>query len=106
MQQTLSALRKRVGILYGEDIPLERAALVDWCATRFETWGKSAGMEVFKEEERDGRFTMMLGGKVIVIDMEFAVDRSDVQGLALKVVNIKTNFAGPNHGRTTLRVSW
>lgn len=53
-------------------------------------------MEVFKEEERGGRITMMLGGKVVVVDTELAVDRSDVQNPVLSVTAVKTSFAVPN----------
>ena len=61
----MDILRERLGIVYGEDIPLERTALVDWCISRFEAWGTSAGMEAFREEERNGHVTLILGGKVI-----------------------------------------
>ncbi|KAI0697255.1 hypothetical protein BC835DRAFT_1270685 [Cytidiella melzeri] len=96
VQQTVTALRKRVNIVYGEDIPPEKSALIGWCTARVETWGRSAGMEAFKEEERDGRITIMLGGKVIVIDMELSVNRLDVQRPVLSVTSVKTSFAVPN----------
>lgn len=91
----MSAIRKRVDVLFGEDVPLDRDALVNWCSARFQAWGKAAGMEAFAEEERDGRITMMLGGKVIVIDVELAVDRSNPLSPELAVTGIKTSFAVP-----------
>jgi hypothetical protein len=103
VQQTLAVLRKRLGILYGEDIPMDKPALVDWGTARVELWGKSAGMEVFKEE-RDGRITITLGGKVTVIDIELAVDRKDIQNPVLNVTSVKTSFAVPN-GTSTANTS-
>ncbi|KAI0342145.1 hypothetical protein BDW22DRAFT_1407766 [Trametopsis cervina] len=96
VKQMTATLRKRMDVSYGEDIPLETDALSDWCTARFETWGKLAGMEAFKEEQRDGRITIMLGGKVIVIDMEFTVERLNASLPLLKVTNVKTSFAVPN----------
>ena len=96
VQQTVAALRKRSGILYGEDMPLEKTELVDWCTNRILEWGKSAGMEAFKDEESGGHITIVLGGKVIVIDMGIMVDRSDTQRPLISVANVKTSFAVPN----------
>ncbi len=96
VQQTVAALRKRAGIVYGEDIPLERSELIDWSTNRILAWGKSAGMEAFKDEESDGRITIVLGGKVIVIDMSITVDRSDSQNTSFNVTSVKTSFAVPN----------
>lgn len=94
--QTAKSLRKRIGVLYGEDIPFDKDALVNWCTARFEAWGTAAGMEVFKEDGGDGRITIMLGGKVIVIDMELAVDRSNQSEPTVTVASVKTSFAVPN----------
>jgi hypothetical protein len=91
-------MRKRANIIYGEDIPLERAELLDWCISRFEAWGVSVGMEAFREEERDGHITLILGGKVIVIDMSFAIDRSIPLLPRFSVTSVKTSYAVPNGG--------
>ncbi|TFY58921.1 hypothetical protein EVJ58_g6110 [Rhodofomes roseus] len=96
VRTTLDALRKRAGITYGEDVPLDRASVVDWCVSRLEAWGTSAGMETFREEEREGRVTVVLGGKVLVIDIDLAVDRADPERPAVSVANVKTSYAIPN----------
>ena len=95
MLKTAEILRKRLGIIYGEDIPLDRPQLVDWCISRFEAWGSSAGMEAFREEERDGRVTLTLGGKVIVVDINLSIDRQDPQSPRLSVISVKTSYAVP-----------
>lgn len=92
----MDILRQRLGTIYGEDIPLDRTVLVDWCISRFEAWGTSAGMEAFREEERDGHVTLILGGKVIVVDMNLAIDRSDARSPRLSVSGVKTSYAVPN----------
>ena len=93
---TLETLRKRSGITYGEDIPLDRATIVDWALSPLEAWGASAGMEAFKEEERNGRMTVMLGGKVLVIDVDLAIDRTDPEKPTVSVAAVKTSYAIPN----------
>lgn len=92
----MDMLRKRAGIVYGEDIPLERAALFTWFVSRLETWGTSAGMESFKEDEIDGRMTMMLGGKVIVIDIDISIDRTNPNSPVIRLNSVKTSYAVPN----------
>lgn len=90
VQRLVSALRSRHGIQYGEDVPFDRDALVDWCIARIEAWGKSVGMEMFKEEERAGKTTVVLGGKVLVVDIYF-----DVQRPRIDVASVKTSYAVP-----------
>ncbi|KZT65973.1 hypothetical protein DAEQUDRAFT_675902 [Daedalea quercina L-15889] len=96
VRTTLDALRKRAGITYGEDIPLDHASIVEWCVSRLESWGTSAGMEAFKEEEREGRMTVVLGGKVLVIDVDLAINRVDPDRPIVNVANVKTSYAIPN----------
>lgn len=93
MRKSMDIMRKRHRILYGEDIPLDRTRLLDWCISRFEAWGTSAGMEAFKEEQREGHITLILGGKVIVVDMDLAADRSDPFSPRLSVTGVKTSYA-------------
>ncbi|TDL26215.1 hypothetical protein BD410DRAFT_784285 [Rickenella mellea] len=90
--QRIDALRKRRVATYGEDIPLDRAEIVDWCISRLEHWGKSAGMEIFKEEHV-GRMTVVLGGKVLVVDIDFMIDRSTPSLPRIDVANVKTSHA-------------
>ncbi|KAI0071781.1 hypothetical protein K474DRAFT_1668625 [Panus rudis PR-1116 ss-1] len=96
LHHTVTELRTRKGIEYGEDIPFDRTAMVDWCVSRVESWASSAGMETFKEEERNGRMTVVLGGKVLVVDIDFSVDRSDPQSPVFGVSGVKTSYAVPN----------
>ncbi|KIP08390.1 hypothetical protein PHLGIDRAFT_104329 [Phlebiopsis gigantea 11061_1 CR5-6] len=103
--KTTDILRRRLGIIYGEDIPHDNTQLVSWCISRFEAWGTSAGMEAFREEEHDGHITLTLGGKVIVVDMNLAIDRTDAQKSRLSVTGVKTSFAVPG-GATGSTTQW
>ncbi|RDB24907.1 hypothetical protein Hypma_008046 [Hypsizygus marmoreus] len=96
IHQITDALRKRSGSSYGEDIPLDRAALVDWCISRVEAWGTSAGMETFKDEGREGGICLVLGGKVLVVDVDFSIDRTDPLKPILQVFSVKTSYANSN----------
>ncbi|EED83025.1 predicted protein [Postia placenta Mad-698-R] len=76
------------------------------CGTYYytlEAWGTSAQMETFREEEREGRMTVVLGGKVLVIDVELSVNRSDPDCPMVTVAGLKTSYAIPNtaSGSTT-----
>ncbi|KAI0806901.1 hypothetical protein C8Q74DRAFT_1312897 [Fomes fomentarius] len=95
-QHVIHSLRKRIGITFGEDIPLEKPRIAEWFLQRLLFWGKSAGMEVFNEPERDGRTTVVLGGKVLVIDIDFAVDHTDPENPIIDVATLKTAYAIPN----------
>lgn len=55
-------------------------------------------METFKEDlEREGRMTFVLGGKVLVIDIELSVDRTLLLGPPRITLNsLKTSYAVPN----------
>ncbi|KAK0504986.1 hypothetical protein EDD18DRAFT_320630 [Armillaria luteobubalina] len=92
VHQIVDALKKRTGVKYGEDIPLDRAALVDWCISRFEAWGTSVGMETFKDEIGEETVSLVLGGKVLVVDVEFSVNRLSPLP-SIKVMNVKTSYA-------------
>lgn len=55
-------------------------------------------MEFFKEEEdKNGRMTIMLGGKVLVIDVDLAIQRNAASSATrrISVTNIKTSHALP-----------
>jgi hypothetical protein len=94
-------LKAQVGVSYGEDIPLDRNLIVDWCISRLEAWGSSVGMEAFKEEERQGKMTVVLGGKVLVMDVDFNIDRSDPSNPKLNIEGLKTSYASPSGGAST-----
>lgn len=89
VRQILLSARDRPEIAYGEDIPPDKNALADWCIARICSWGTTVGMEAFPEAESDGRRTLILGGKVLVLDVEIAV-RPHVD-----IVGVRTSFAVP-----------
>jgi hypothetical protein len=97
MQQTIEALNRQSTVGYGEDMPLEASLLVHWCISRFEAWGVAAGMETFKDQETPGVISLILGGKVLVVDVEFAVDA--VQQI-LSITSVKTSYAIPDSTNT------
>ena len=99
IRQTVETLRKRVGILYGEDIPLDRNLLVLWFISKLEAWGTDAGMEAFKEDEHDGKITIMLGGKVIVVDITVAVNRTEPDWPKMSLASVKTSYAIPGQAQ-------
>ncbi|KAI0789099.1 hypothetical protein C8Q75DRAFT_718813 [Abortiporus biennis] len=101
MRQTARALRERTDIIYGENIPLDRSQLVDWAVSRLEIFATSAGMETFREDEREGHMTVVFGGKILVIDIDFLVDRSMPLLPSLGVAAVKTSYAVPNAAAAT-----
>ncbi|EIW60768.1 uncharacterized protein TRAVEDRAFT_71063 [Trametes versicolor FP-101664 SS1] len=101
VRYVVSSLRKRVGITFGEDIPLERTQLPEWFLKRLLEWGTSAGMEAFNDPERDGHSTVVLGGKVLVVDIVFSVDRTDPIRPIVCVTTCKTSYAIPNSTATS-----
>lgn len=98
IRQTVDALRSRSGTSYGENVPLDRSALMDWIVSRLESWGTSVGMETFKDDlMRDGEWTVVLGGKLLVLDIDFSSGpTSDVKGPRIEVDRLKTSYAVPN----------
>ncbi|KAI1784243.1 hypothetical protein LXA43DRAFT_1101647 [Ganoderma leucocontextum] len=96
VRHVVNTLRKRVGIMFGEDIPLERSLLIEWFLKRLIEWGTSVGMETFNEPEQNGRTSVVLGGKVLVVDIDFAIDRTDPAKPTIDVATLKTAYAIPN----------
>ena len=88
-------MRKEIGVRYSADVPMDQVDVVDWCVSQLEECGKKAGMETFKEAETNGKITLILGGKVLVVDIELAVDRSDEERPKLSVIALKTSYASP-----------
>ena len=95
MKQTAEALRRREGSTYGEDIPLDRTAIPEWFVTRLKSWAGAAGMETF-QEQRGGHMTVVLGGKILVIDIDLQVNRAIPDNPILAISALKTSFAVPN----------
>lgn len=83
------------GALYEEPIPLDRDYIPEWCMSRIETWGSKAGMESFTEDKKDGRVTMVLGGKVLVIDVELIIQHTPSPP-RIELTSIKTSHALPS----------
>jgi hypothetical protein len=94
-------LRTEIGARYSADVPMDQVDVVDWCVSQLEECGKKAGMETFKEAETKGKITLTLGGKVLVVDIELAVDRSDEERPTLSVISLKTSYASLVSGATT-----
>ena len=80
---------------------MDQVDVVDWCVSQLQECGQKAGMETFKEAETDGKITLILGGKVLVMDIELFVDRSDEENPRLSVIALKTSYASPISGATT-----
>lgn len=92
IRQTILALRTRPGTSYGEDVPVIRTALMDWAVSRLESWAKSLGMETFKDNNMgDGEWTIVLGGKVLVLDIYFS------NKLRIDIEKLKTSYAIPGN---------
>ncbi|KAK1229192.1 hypothetical protein PQX77_007764 [Marasmius sp. AFHP31] len=89
VQQTLNALRKRSTTQYGEDIPLNRADVIDWCISRLIEWGEKVGMQAY-DEKKEGGTLLVFAGKVLVIDCDLAISRDDPN---VHVVGVKTTYA-------------
>ena len=53
-------------------------------------------METFNDPEQNGRTSVVLGGKVLVVDIDFAVDRADPAKPTIDVATLKTAYAIPN----------
>lgn len=72
---------------------------MDWVVSRLESWGTSVGMETFKDNlMRDGDWTVVLGGKVLVLDIDFSFDRVlDPKKPRIGVERLKTSYAAPNN---------
>ncbi|GJE95512.1 hypothetical protein PsYK624_116970 [Phanerochaete sordida] len=98
IRKTTDILRRRAGILYGEDVPLDRAARAGWCLDRLAAWATAAGMQAFREEHA-GHVTLTLAGRVVVVDTTLALDAA----ARMRVTGVKTSYAvrGGADGATT-----
>ena len=88
--------------IHGEPIPLERARIAEWCISRIEHLGRKSGMEAFKDGDvSDGKLTIVLGGKELVIDIDLAINH---QGSIsrVEIANVKTSHALVGHSENTL----
>ncbi|TFY74484.1 hypothetical protein EWM64_g9528 [Hericium alpestre] len=62
----------------------------DWVINRIIAYGTAVGMEAFAEGEVPGHRNLVLGGKVLVVDVEFAVAPT------VDVIGVRTSYAVPN----------
>jgi hypothetical protein len=62
-------------------------------------------MEPFKEAETDGKVTLVRGGKVLVVDLELAMDRNDESHPTLSVIALKNSYTSPTGGAATTKGS-
>ncbi|TFK44542.1 hypothetical protein BDQ12DRAFT_673182 [Crucibulum laeve] len=91
------SLHKRAGVVYGESIPLDPTLIPEWCISRLEAWGKLAGMETFKDDSKEGVMTVMLAGKVLVVDVDFSFQRETPDKPTVRVASVKTSYAISNN---------
>ncbi|KAG5725899.1 hypothetical protein E4T56_gene5116 [Termitomyces sp. T112] len=89
----IDTLRNQPRARYGENIPLDPAVLPDWCIGRLESWGTTAGMETFKDEGRQGGTSVVLGGKVVVVDVDFSLNKTELDRPRIMVSSVKTSYA-------------
>lgn len=89
----IDALSARTGIHYGENLPLISNTLPQWCIEQLAAWGTSVGMETFTDDSREGGSTVVMGGKVLVIDVDFVIERDNPLKPRLQVANVKTSNA-------------
>ena len=94
-------MQKEIGVRYSADVPMDQVDVPDWCVSQLQECGKKAGMEAFKDAGANGKITLILGGKVLVVDIELAVDRSDEEHPKLSVISLKTSYASPVTGATS-----
>lgn len=93
IQHLVNLLSTRSGVSYGENLPLLSASFPQWCIEQLAAWGTSAGMETFKDDSREDSSTVVLGGKVLVVDVDFVIERSDPLNPILRVSSVKTSNA-------------
>lgn len=87
-------MQERVGTIYSEDIPLDPAAVANFCISRLEAWGVKAGiMESFKDDTRAGSATVTFGGKVLVVDVVFSISNENPSRPRARVASVKTSYA-------------
>ncbi|KAG6886267.1 hypothetical protein C0993_006677 [Termitomyces sp. T159_Od127] len=97
----IDALKTQSRAHYGGDIPLDPAAVADWCISRLESWGTSAGMETFKDDGRQGGISVVLGGKVVVVDVDFSINKAELERIRIMVSSVKTSYAITGSDGTT-----
>lgn len=93
IQHLVDVLSARSGINYGENLPLLSGSFPQWCVEQLVAWGTSVGMETFKDDSREGSSTVVLGGKVLVVDVDFVIEHSDPLNPTLRVSSVKTSNA-------------
>jgi len=62
-------------------------------------------MESFRDDSRDGGLTVVLAGKVLVVDVDFSIDRGDPLKPVLQIANVKSQNAllsGPSNNSTSV----
>jgi hypothetical protein len=66
-----------MGARYSADAPTDQVDVVGWCVLQLGGRGRKAGMETFKDAETNDKIAFITGGKVLVVDIEFAMDSND-----------------------------
>ncbi|KAG2015904.1 hypothetical protein CC2G_009126 [Coprinopsis cinerea AmutBmut pab1-1] len=98
----ISALRNRNNINYGESIPLIPAQIPDWCISRLQNWCELAGLQAFLDDTKPKDTpTIILGGNVIVVDIDFVIERTNPLKPRVSVSRVKTSYAIPSAQSTS-----
>lgn len=53
-------------------------------------------MEAFRDEPREGGISLVLGGKVLVVDVDFSIDRTNPAEPNITVASVRTSYAEQN----------
>lgn len=53
-------------------------------------------MEAFKDDGREGGVSLVLGGKVLVVDVDFSIDKTTPSDPRATVASVKTSYAIAN----------
>uniref|UniRef100_A0A8H7Y857 Mediator complex subunit 1 n=1 Tax=Psilocybe cubensis TaxID=181762 RepID=A0A8H7Y857_PSICU len=92
VRHLIDSLSKRPDVLYGENVPLLEASFPQWCIEQLAIWGKAIGMETFTEN-KEGGYTVMLAGKVLLIDVDFSIKHENPFKPIITVAGVKTSNA-------------
>jgi hypothetical protein len=91
VQGMLRTLRKHCDArAFGADVP---PGVPDWAVGALEGWAKAVGMETFREGD-----SVLLGGKVLVLDVDFYIARGEP---TIAVAAVKTSYASADGSTTT-----
>ncbi|GJJ06302.1 hypothetical protein Clacol_000493 [Clathrus columnatus] len=89
----IKALRTRKGIDYGEEVPSNLVPIDEWFSAQLESWAQEAGMQVYTDRETENKITLILSGKILVLDIDIKVYHNP--NIHLEMVSLKSTQAFP-----------